>query len=91
MFGYGRNDSQNCVERQFGKPGFDLIYLFSMRRPLDRTGKALTQGVVGVNPPAFDDVTAAIWLLRLVVLFCRENDGWPTGILPLAFSDIPRS
>lgn len=25
------------------------------------------------------------------MLFCRENDGWPAGILPRAFSDIPRS
>lgn len=30
-------------------------------------------------------------LLRLVVLFWRENAGFPTGILPRAFSDIPRS
>ena len=28
-------------------------------------------------------------LCRLVMLFCREKAGWPTGILPLAFSDIP--
>ena len=25
------------------------------------------------------------------MLFCRENDSCPAGILPLAFSDIPRS
>lgn len=31
------------------------------------------------------------WLLRLVVLFWREKDGWLAGILPRAFSDIPRS
>lgn len=33
----------------------------------------------------------AAWLLRLVVLLCRENEGCPAGILPRAFSDIPRS
>jgi hypothetical protein len=27
--------------------------------------------------------------LRLVVLFCREKAGWPMGIFPRAFSDIP--
>ena len=25
------------------------------------------------------------------MLFCREKVGWPTGILPRAFSDMPRS
>jgi hypothetical protein len=30
-------------------------------------------------------------LLILVMLFCRENAGCPTGIFPRAFSDIPRS
>lgn len=35
---------------------------------------------------ASDGVAA---LLRLVMLFVRENVGWPTGIFPLAFSDIP--
>lgn len=25
------------------------------------------------------------------MLFCLENDGCPAGILPRAFSDIPRS
>ncbi len=33
----------------------------------------------------------AAWLFRLVVLFCRENEGWPAGILPRAFSDMPRN
>jgi hypothetical protein len=28
-------------------------------------------------------------LLRLVMLFCREKVGWPTGIFPRAFSDMP--
>lgn len=28
-------------------------------------------------------------LARLVMLFCRENAGCPTGIFPRAFSDIP--
>ena len=30
-------------------------------------------------------------LCRLVMLFWREKAGWPTGILPRAFSDMPRS
>lgn len=30
-------------------------------------------------------------LLKLLVLFCLEKEGAPTGIFPLAFSDIPRS
>ena len=30
-------------------------------------------------------------LLRLVVLFWREKAGCPTGILPRAFSDMPRN
>jgi hypothetical protein len=33
----------------------------------------------------------ALKLARLVVLFWRENVGCPTGILPRAFSDMPRS
>jgi hypothetical protein len=28
-------------------------------------------------------------LARLVTLFCREKVGWPTGIFPRAFSDMP--
>lgn len=30
-------------------------------------------------------------LARLEILFVREKAGWPTGILPLAFSDMPRT
>ena len=37
--------------------------------------------------PSVDGVRLA----RLVVLFCLENDGWPAGIFPLAFSDMPRN
>ena len=33
----------------------------------------------------------AAWLFKLVVLFCRENEGCPAGNLPRAFSDMPRS
>ncbi len=25
------------------------------------------------------------------MLFCLENEGWPAGIFPLAFSDMPLS
>jgi len=36
-------------------------------------------------------VVVRLRLCRLVTLFCRENDGWPTGIFPRAFSDMPLS
>ena len=36
-------------------------------------------------------VATGVRLCRLVMLFCRLNDGVPTGILPRAFSDMPRS
>ena len=45
---------------------------------------------VGSKPEVGDEIVAA-WLFRLVVLFCRENEGWPAGILPRAFSDMPRN
>lgn len=48
------------------------------------------QRAVGSKPEVGDEMVAA-WLFRLVVLFCRENEGWPAGILPRAFSDMPRS
>ena len=48
------------------------------------------QWAVGSKPEVGDEMVAA-WLFRLVVLFCREKEGWPAGILPRAFSDMPRS
>lgn len=46
---------------------------------------------VGSNVPV-GDVTVVRWCeLRLVVLFWREKEGVPAGILPLAFSDMPRN
>ena len=48
------------------------------------------QWAVGLKPDVGDEMVAA-WLFRLVMLFCRENEGWPAGILPRAFSDIPRN
>ncbi len=48
------------------------------------------QRAVGSKPEIGDEMVAA-WLFKLVVLFCRENEGWPAGILPRAFSDIPRN
>ena len=48
------------------------------------------QWAVGSKPELGDEMVAA-WLFRLVVLFCRENEGWPAGILPRAFSDMPRN
>lgn len=47
-----------------------------------------THGAEGTKPLIAETI---LWLFRLDMLFCRENDGWPAGILPLAFSDIPRS
>lgn len=49
------------------------------------------QCAVGSKPPGFGDIIVAAWLLKLVVLFCRENEGCPAGILPRAFSDMPRN
>ena len=43
------------------------------------------------SKPMNGDVRAAALLDRLVVLFCRENEGWPAGIFPRAFSDMPRN
>ena len=48
------------------------------------------QRAVGSKLEVGDEMVAA-WLFRLVVLFCRENEGWPAGILPRAFSDMPRN
>ena len=48
------------------------------------------QRAVGSKPEVGDEMVTA-WLFRLVVLFCRENEGWPAGILPRAFSDMPRN
>lgn len=45
---------------------------------------------MGSNP-GFGDMMVVGWLLRLVVLFWREKEGWPAGFLPRAFSDMPRS
>lgn len=39
----------------------------------------------------FDITVSVVRLLRLLVLFCLEKEGVPTGIFPLAFSDIPRN
>lgn len=47
-----------------------------------------THGAEGTKPLIADTI---LWLFKLDILFCRENDDWPAGILPLAFSDIPRS
>jgi len=44
----------------------------------------------GWNVPPFA-VAPGVKLCRLDMLFCRLKDGAPTGILPRAFSDMPRS
>ena len=41
--------------------------------------------------PAFVEAIVVVERPRLVVLFCLEKVGIPAGILPLAFSDMPRS
>ena len=57
-----------------------------------RVGSQLSiQFAVGSKPPVGAEKLFAWWLEREVVLFCRENDGVFAGILPRAFSDIPRS
>jgi hypothetical protein len=38
---------------------------------------------------SFAAIIGAAILARLVMLFVREKVGWPTGIFPRAFSDIP--
>jgi hypothetical protein len=49
----------------------------------------LTQSAEGTNEllPIVGEANP----LRLVMLFCLEKAGCPTGIFPRAFSDIPRS
>lgn len=52
------------------------------------------QRAVGVKPPCVVvglRIDLGGWLPRLVVLLCREKDVAFAGILPRAFSDIPRS
>ena len=50
--------------------------------------ETLTQGTDGVKNSLVAKAGPAM-LCRLLMLFCREKVGWPTGILPRAFSDIP--
>jgi hypothetical protein len=50
----------------------------------------LTHAAEGVKK-SFAPGLGAATLMRLVVLFCREKVGWPMGILPRAFSDMPRN
>jgi hypothetical protein len=51
----------------------------------------LTHVTEGVKNSFAPSMGVAFMLVRLVILFWRENVGWPTGILPRAFSDMPRS
>ena len=55
-----------------------------------RKKKLLTQGAEATKLPLFERGASA-YLLKLVVLSWRENVGGPAGILPLAFSDMPRN
>lgn len=55
-----------------------------------RVGSQLSiQEGVGLKPEVGDARDTA-WADRLVELFGREKEGWPAGILPRAFSDMPR-
>ena len=74
------------MEREFWEPCFNLRLVSHMGFPRDT--REQTHGAEGTKPLMADTI---LWLLRLVILFCRENDGCPAGILPLAFSDMPRS
>ena len=49
-----------------------------------------THGAEGVKPEVVG-IIVALLLLMLDRLLTREKDVWPTGILPLAFSDMPRN
>lgn len=51
----------------------------------------LTHVMEGVKNSFAPTMGVALTLVRLVMLFWRENVDCPTGILPLAFSDMPRS
>jgi hypothetical protein len=53
-------------------------------------GRRRTQTVDGVKNSLVARAGIAM-LLRLVMLFWREKVGWPTGIFPRAFSDMPRT
>lgn len=44
-----------------------------------------------MNAPPEYPMTGELRLCKLVMLFWRENEGVPTGILPLAFSESPLS
>jgi hypothetical protein len=76
------------VEGEGGKPGFDLkqrlVVLWELGEDL------LTHVADGVKNSLAAREGAAR-LLKLVVLFCREKAGCPTGRFPLAFSDMPRN
>jgi hypothetical protein len=50
----------------------------------------LTHAAEGVKN-SLEPMMGVLMLARLVVLFCLEKAGWPTGLLPRAFSDMPRS
>ena len=49
-----------------------------------------TQEEEGVKPEVVGTIVALL-LLMLDKLLTREKDVWPTGIFPLAFSDMPLS
>ena len=69
----------------------ESIYRSGLSKRHESQGaERLTHCADGVKPVLMLRA-AAEWLLRLVVLFWREKVVWPAGILPRAFSDIPRT
>lgn len=78
------------MKRELREPRFQLL-LISMRVQIDRPAIVLTQVTEGVKNSLTPRPGVGFTLARLVMLFWREKVGWPTGILPRAFSDMPRS
>lgn len=75
---------------ELAKPGFELCCV-SIRLVHRERWELLTHVTDGVKNSFAPSIGVAFILARLVMLFCREKVGCPTGILPRAFSDIPRS
>lgn len=77
------------MEWQLAQPRFKLLYVSVRFWPC--SAMLLTHVTSGVKNSFAPNIGVALTLLTLVMLFCREKVGWPTGILPRAFSDIPRN
>lgn len=73
------------MKRQLREPIFELG---NDQRYYTKKNVQLTHEAEGVKN-SFVASAGVATLLRLVMLFVREKVGWPTGIFPLAFSDMP--